>query len=118
VTTFTILDGTAAVGPASAPSPKQHDRGGAMQQLETLEADLKRLIVEVLVLEDVRPEDIDSEMPLFNEGLGLDSIDSLDLAMALEDVYGLHAGEDVDANRRHFLSVRSLASFVAARRTK
>jgi acyl carrier protein len=88
------------------------------QQRETLEMELKRLIVEVLVLEDVRPEEIDSGMPLFNEGLGLDSIDALDLAMALEEVYGVQAGEDADANRSRFGSVRSLAAFVAASRTR
>jgi acyl carrier protein len=88
------------------------------QQRETLEMELKRLIVEVLMLEDVRPEEIDSDMPLFNEGLGLDSIDSLDLAMALEEVYGVQTGEDADANRSRFVSVRSLAAFVAASRTR
>lgn len=88
------------------------------QQRETLETELKRLIVEVLMLEDVRPEEIDSDMPLFNEGLGLDSIDSLDLAMALEEVYGVQTGEDADANRSRFVSVRSLAAFVAASRTR
>jgi acyl carrier protein len=88
------------------------------QQRESLEAELKRLIVEVLMLEDVRPEEIDSEMPLFNEGLGLDSIDSLDLAMALEETYGVPTSEDADANRRRFGSVRRLAAFVAASRTR
>ena len=88
------------------------------QQRESLEAELKRLIVEVLMLEDVRPEEIDSDTPLFNEGLGLDSIDSLDLAMALEEAYGVRTGEDADANRSRFGSVRSLAAFVAASRTK
>jgi acyl carrier protein len=88
------------------------------QQRETLEMELKRLIVEVLMLEDVRPEEIDSDLPLFNEGLGLDSIDSLDLAMALEEVYGVQTGEDADANRSRFVSVRSLAAFVAASRTR
>jgi acyl carrier protein len=88
------------------------------RQLESLEAELKQLIVEVLMLEDVRPEDIDSDTPLFNEGLGLDSIDSLDLAMALEEVYGVRTGDDADANRSHFGSVRSLAAFVATCRTR
>jgi acyl carrier protein len=88
------------------------------QQRESLEAELKRLIVEVLMLEDIRPEEIDSETPLFNEGLGLDSIDSLDLAMALEEAYGVQTTEDADANRSRFGSVRSLAAFVAASRTK
>jgi acyl carrier protein len=88
------------------------------QQDESLETELKRLIVEVLMLEDIRPEDIDSEMPLFNEGLGLDSIDSLDLAMALEETYGVQTSGDADANRSRFGSVRSLAAFVAAGRKK
>ena len=88
------------------------------QQRESLEAELKRLIVEVLMLEDVRPEEIDSDLPLFNEGLGLDSIDSLDLAMALEETYGVQTSEDADANRNRFGSVRSLAAFVAAGRKK
>jgi acyl carrier protein len=89
-----------------------------METTRELEAELKRLIVEVLVLEDVQPDDIDSESPLFYEGLGLDSIDSLDLAMALEDRFGVRTQQDSTENRRHFVSVRSLAAFVAANRTK
>jgi acyl carrier protein len=83
-----------------------------------LEDELKRLIVETLMLEDLRPVEIDSEAPLFNEGLGLDSIDSLDLAMALEDHYGVRTQDDSSENRRHFASVKALAAFVAANRTK
>ena len=83
-----------------------------------LENELKRLIVETLMLEDLRPVEIDSEAPLFNEGLGLDSIDSLDLAMALEDHYGVRTQDDSSENRRHFASVKALAAFVAANRTK
>ena len=83
-----------------------------------LENELKRLIVETLMLEDLRPVEIDSEAPLFNEGLGLDSIDSLDLAMALEDQYGVRTQDDSSENRRHFASVKALAAFVAANRTK
>ena len=84
----------------------------------TLEGELKRLIVEALMLEDIGPGDIDSDAPLFNEGLGLDSIDSLDLAMALEERYGVRTDEDSGENRRHFASVRTLAAFVARNRTK
>ena len=83
-----------------------------------LEHELKRLIVEALMLEDLRPADIDTEAPLFNEGLGLDSIDSLDLAMALEDRYGVRTEENSSENRRHFASVKALAAFVAANRTR
>lgn len=83
-----------------------------------LETELKSLIVETLMLEDVGPGDIDSDAPLFNEGLGLDSIDSLDLAMALEERYGVRTEDDSSENRRHFASVTALAAFVAANRTK
>jgi acyl carrier protein len=83
-----------------------------------LENELKRMIVETLMLEDVGPGDIDSDAPLFNEGLGLDSIDSLDLAMALEERYGVRTEDDSSENRRHFASVTALAAFVAANRTK
>ena len=79
-----------------------------------LETELKRLIVEALVLEDIAPEEIESEAPLFVEGLGLDSIDALELAMALEERFGVKIEDDPDENRRIFASVRSLAEFVTA----
>jgi acyl carrier protein len=81
---------------------------------EGLESELKRLIVEALVLEDIAPEEIESEAPLFVEGLGLDSIDALELAMALEERFGVKIEDDPDENRRIFASVRSLAEFVNA----
>ena len=87
-----------------------------MQRSENLEADLKRLIVEALVLEDIAPDEIETEAPLFVEGLGLDSIDALELAMALEERYGVKIEDDPDENRRIFASVRSLADFVSAQR--
>ena len=77
-----------------------------------LESELKRLIVEALVLEDISPEEIESEAPLFVEGLGLDSIDALELAMALEEKFGVKIEDDPDENRRIFASVKSLAEFV------
>jgi acyl carrier protein len=89
-----------------------------MRETEGLEAELKRLIVEVLMLEDIGPDDIDSDSPLFHEGLGLDSIDSLDLAMALEERFGVRTERDSTENRQHFASVRMLAAFVAACRTR
>ncbi|HTO52968.1 MAG TPA: phosphopantetheine-binding protein [Myxococcota bacterium] len=77
-----------------------------------LESELKRLIVEALVLEDIAPDEIESDAPLFVEGLGLDSIDALELAMALEERFGVKIEDDPDENRRIFASVRSLAEFV------
>jgi acyl carrier protein len=85
---------------------------------DVVEAELKHLIVDVLMLEDVRAEEIDSDAPLFHEGLGLDSIDSLDLAMALEERYGVRTAKDSAETRRHFACVRALAAFVAANRNK
>ena len=83
-----------------------------------LERELARLIVDVLMLEDVAPDEIDPAEPLFNEGLGLDSIDSLDLGMALEERYGIKASEDGDENASHFGSLRALAAFVGQARTR
>jgi acyl carrier protein len=81
-----------------------------------LEAELKELIIDALELEDVTPEDIASEEALFLEGLGLDSIDALELAMALEERYGVKVGDDPEQNQRIFASVRSLAAFVGEQR--
>ena len=83
---------------------------------QKLEQELKALIIESLALEDVTPEDIDSEAALFVEGLGLDSIDALELAMALEERYGVKIGDDPDENQRIIASVRNLASFVLENR--
>jgi len=84
-----------------------------MNQLSQLEAELKDLIIDVLVLEDVTPEKIDSTEPLFEEGLGLDSIDALEIAMALEQQYGVVISEDDEKTREYFANIRSLAQFVA-----
>jgi acyl carrier protein len=80
--------------------------------MQDLEADLKRLIVEALLLEDVTVEQIDRDMPLFGEGLGLDSIDALELSMAIHRKYGVEIKADDERNQHVFGSVRSLAEFV------
>lgn len=91
-----------------------------MQALDnnTLEQDIKALIVTTMALEDVVADDIDTDAPLFNEGLGLDSIDALELGLALQKRYGVTLAADSEETRRHFASVRSLAAFVAAARTQ
>jgi acyl carrier protein len=89
-----------------------------MPPRDALEEEIKRVIIDALMLEDVTPDDIDPEAPLFNDGLGLDSIDSLDLGMALEERYGVKASDESEENRLRFRSVRSLAEFVARSRTK
>jgi acyl carrier protein len=78
-----------------------------------LESEIKHLIVEALMLDDVQPESIDSSAPLFVEGLGLDSIDALELAMAIDKKFGVRIRADDDQNRQIFASVKNLAAFVA-----
>ena len=81
-----------------------------------LEDELKKLIVEALMLEDVTPGEIDSEDALFGEGLGLDSIDALELAMAIDKQYGVRIKAEDEENRRIFASVRNLAAYVGQHR--
>ena len=80
--------------------------------MNQLEDELKQLIVEALMLEDVTPEDIDSEAPLFGEGLGLDSIDALELAMVVDKKYGARIQDDDEGSRAAFASVRALAEYI------
>ena len=87
-----------------------------MSTSESLELELKQLIIESLALEDVEPEHIESGAALFVEGLGLDSIDALELAMALEERYGVRIGDDPELNRQIFASVRNLAAYVGENR--
>ena len=89
-----------------------------MQALEheVLEDEIKELIISSLSLEDIAPEDIDTAAPLFVEGLGLDSIDALELGLALQKRYGVSLSADSQETRRHFSSVRALAVFVASQR--
>jgi acyl carrier protein len=81
-----------------------------------LEAEIKRLIVAALKLEDLKPEDIGTDEPLFGEGLGLDSIDGLELGIALRKTYGLKIETANEELRQHFSTVAALARFVAANR--
>lgn len=85
--------------------------------MQALEHEIKELIISALSLEDVAPDDIDPQAPLFVDGLGLDSIDALELGLALQKRYGVSLSADSEEARRHFASVRSLAGFVASQRT-
>jgi acyl carrier protein len=85
---------------------------------EELYQEIKELIVEVLALEDITPAEIETEAPLFMEGLGLDSIDALELAMGLEEKYGVLITDDPERNEKIFASVAALADFVTAERTR
>ena len=74
--------------------------------------EIKELIIEALMLQDMRPEDIDEQAPLLVEGLGLDSIDVLELAMAINKRYGVKTKADDAQNRHIFASVHNLATFI------
>lgn len=80
----------------------------------SLEEELKHLIVDALALEDVEPGEIETDAPLFVEGLGLDSIDALELALALQERFGVVTSPDDERNREYFHSVKTLAEFVRA----
>ena len=79
---------------------------------KSIESEIAELIVETLNLEDVKSSDIDFDEPLFYHGLGLDSIDSLELSMALSGRYGFQLKSDDPNNKEIFSSVRSLAKHV------
>ena len=83
-----------------------------MSGLSQHESEVADLIVNSLNLEDIRPEDIKPEEPLFNEGLGLDSIDALELAMAISKKYGFQLRSDDPDNERIFSSLRALAEHI------
>jgi len=81
--------------------------------MKELELEIKQLIIDTLDLEDIEPDDIVAEEPLFEGGLGLDSIDALELGLALQQTFGVRIDAEDEGTREHFRSVRNLASFVA-----
>lgn len=83
--------------------------------MDALANELKAKIVESLKLQDVLPDQIDDDAPLFGAGLDLDSIDALELVVMLEKHYGIVI-KDIEEGRPAFQSVRALAEFVRARR--
>jgi len=85
--------------------------------MESLILKLKEEIIDVLNLEDMQPADIDENAPLFGEGLGLDSIDALELIVLMEKNYGIKL-KDPAQGKEIFKSVKVLADYIAANRTK
>ena len=82
-----------------------------------LEESIKKLIIDSLQLEDVSPEDINPAEPLFGEtGLGLDSIDALELGVVIRKTFGIRIESVTEEIKAHFFSVRTLAAFVATRK--
>jgi len=83
---------------------------------ETLHEELKGLIVEALALEDTLPSMIDTDAPLFGDGLDLDSIDALEIAMVLEERFNVLVDDDPEKNQEIFASIRSIAKFITENR--
>ena len=83
-----------------------------MGEQETLHEELKGLIVEALALEDILPSTIDTDAPLFGDGLDLDSIDALEIAMVLEERFNVLVDDDPEKNQEIFASIRSIAKFI------
>ena len=84
--------------------------------MDSLEQELKVLIIEALKLEDITPDQIGSQEPLFGEGLGLDSIDALELGVVLRQRYGIKIERVNEEIRTHFFSIHNLALFITAQR--
>ena len=85
--------------------------------MEELIEQLKKQIIEVLNLEDLAPAEIDAEVPLFGEGLGLDSIDALELIVLMEREYGIKLSNPAEG-KEIFRSVASIANYVSKNRKK
>jgi acyl carrier protein len=85
--------------------------------MEELILELKEEIIKALNLEEMTPEDIDTDAPLFAEGLGLDSIDALELIVLLEKKYGIKLASPAES-KAIFTSVRNMADYVSKNRKK
>jgi acyl carrier protein len=79
-----------------------------------LKLQIKELIINSLDLEDLKPENIDDSAPIFGEGLGLDSIDALELGVALKKQFGVKFSAESADNKKHFASVDALAAYIRA----
>lgn len=84
--------------------------------MSDLHRDIKQLIIDALGLEDISVDDIGDHQTLFGEGLGLDSVDALELGLAIQKKWGIKIDADAKDTRNHFSNVASLAAFVTAKR--
>ena len=83
--------------------------------MSDLHHEIKQLVIDALGLEDISIDDIGNEQTLFGEGLGLDSVDALELGLAIQKKYGIKIDADAKDTRDHFSNVTSLAAFVTAK---
>lgn len=86
--------------------------------MHALEQELKELVISTLDLEDLTPDDIAPDEALFVEGLGLDSIDALELGVALQKRYGIKLSPDDGSTRDHFANINSLCALVASHKAQ
>jgi len=82
--------------------------------MEELKRQIKELIISALDLEDIKPDNIEDSAPLFGEGLGLDSIDALELGVALKKKFGVRFSAENADNKKNFASVDALAAYIHA----
>ena len=85
--------------------------------MSDLQLEIKNLIIDALGLEDMSADDIGTEQTLFGEGLGLDSVDALELGLAIQKRFGIKIDAEAKDTRKHFANVASLAAFVSAQQT-
>jgi len=84
--------------------------------VSNLESEIKNLIIDSLYLEDISPDDIINDEPLFGDGLGLDSIDSLELGLAIKKHFKVPLDSNSEETRQHFASINTLKTFIEAHR--
>jgi acyl carrier protein len=82
--------------------------------MSDLHTEIKQLIIDALGLEDMSADDIPADLTLFGEGLGLDSVDALELGLAIQKRFGIKIDAEAKDTRTHFANVASLAAFVSA----
>lgn len=85
--------------------------------MNNLADELKQMIIDVLALEDITVQDIETEAPLFGDGLGLDSIDALELGLALKKRYNIHLSAESTETKQYFKSIQSLVTLVETQQT-
>ncbi len=81
-----------------------------------LENELKQFVIDTLELEEISIDDINTDEALFIDGLGLDSIDALELGMALKKKYNLKLSDNKEENKKHFYSIKTLAELVESQK--
>lgn len=86
--------------------------------MDELKKEIKETIIQALQLEDIEPQNIVDSEPLFGEGLGLDSIDALELGVALKKKFGVKFSAESADNKKHFASVNALAEYISSEKNK